>query len=101
MNKYNKNFLKILILFFIFYTGTCNSNNKSHNTHNNTPICKSLTNLQENNYVSFKKKIIYYSCKHRDGNKIRRAYSVLAKDILRKYVYIINVVVIYIILYSL
>jgi hypothetical protein len=97
MNIYYKNYLKILILFFIFYTGTCNSSNQSYN---NTPICKSLKNLQENNYISFKKKLIYYSCKHRDNNKTRRAYSILAKDILRKYLYIINVVVIYIILYN-
>jgi len=96
MNLYSiKNYLKIFILFFIFYTGTCNNQ-----SHNNTPICKNFKNLQENNYVSFKKKLIYYSCKHRDGNKTRRAYSILAKDILRKYIYIINVVVIYIILYS-
>ena len=93
MNKY---YLKIFILFFIFYSGTCNNQ-----SHNNTPICKSLKNLQDNNYVPFKKNLIYYSCKHKDGNKTRRVYSVLAKDILRKYVYIINVVVIYIILYSL
>lgn len=93
MNKY---YLKIFILFFIFYTGTCNNQ-----SHNNTPICKSLKNLQNNNYAPFKKKLIYYSCKHKDGNKARRVYSVFAKDILRKYVYIINVVVIYIILYSL
>lgn len=93
MNKY---YLKIFILFFIFYSGTCNNQ-----SHNNTPICKSLKNLQDNNYVPFKNKLIYYSCKHKDGNKTRRVYSVLAKDILRKYVYIINVVVIYIILYSL
>lgn len=93
MNKY---YLKIFILFFIFYTGTCNNQ-----SHNNTPICKSLKNLQDNNYIPFKNKLIYYSCKHKDGNKTRRVYSVLAKDILRKYVYIINVVVIYIILYSL
>jgi hypothetical protein len=92
------NYLKILILFFIFYSGTCNSNNQSYN---NTPICKSLKNLQENNYVSFNKKLIYYSCKHRDDNKTRRAYNVLGKNILRKYIYIINVVVIYIILNSL
>lgn len=98
MNKYNKNYLKVIILFFIFYYGTCN--NKSHN---NTPICKSLKKLRDNNnnYALFKKKLIYYSCKHKDGNKTRRVYSVLAKDILRKYVYIINVVVIYIILYNL
>lgn len=92
----NKNYLKSFILFFIFYSGICNNQ-----SHNNTPICKSLKNLQDNNYVPFKKKLIYYSCKHKDGNKTRRVYSVLAKDILRKYVYIINVVVIYIILYSL
>jgi hypothetical protein len=96
MNLYSiKNYFKIFILFFIFYSGTCN--NKSHN---NISMCKSLKNLQDNNYVPFNKKLIYYSCKHRDGNKTRRAYSILAKDILRKYIYIINVVVIYIILYS-
>ena len=96
MNKYNKNYLKVIILFFIFYYGTCN--NKSHN---NTIICKSLKKLQDNNYVLFKKNLIYYSCKHKGVNKPRRVYSVLGKDILRKYVYIINVVVIYIILYCL
>ena len=93
MNKY---YLKSFILFFIFYTGTCNNQ-----SHNNISICKSLKYLQENNYVPLKKKLIYYSCKHKDGNKTRRVYSIFAKNILRKYLYIINVVVIYIILYSL
>ena len=85
MNIYNKNYFKIFILFFIFYSGTCNSNNQSYN---NTP---------------YKKNLIYYTSKNRCIKRTQRVinpYNVLAKDILRKYIYIINVVVIYIILYS-
>ena len=99
--NYMKDF-KVLVLFFIFATSycRCHSNNRS--------ICKSLNKgleslnkgLEGNKHSSFTRRIIYYGCSH----KARRAYNpyaVVAKDILKKYLYIVNVVVIYIILYSL
>jgi len=97
--KVLKNF-KVLVLFFIFATSYC------HCHSNNRSICKSLNGLESlkglegNKHSSFTRRIIYYGCSH----KARRAYNpyaVVAKDILRKYLYIVNVVVIYIILYSL
>jgi hypothetical protein len=99
-----KPFVKRLILFFIFATGYCDKHR--HNTIPlfNNNICKSLKDNASNAYiyVPFKKSVIYYTCKHSGGT--RRAYNpyaVVAKDVLRKYIYIVNVVVIYIILYSL
>jgi hypothetical protein len=95
------NCLKILILFFIFYTGNCDKNHHSTIPLFNNNICK---NLKDNNYVPFKKRLLHYGCKRRGVSRIRRAYNpyaVFATDILRKYIYIVNVIVIYIILYSL
>jgi hypothetical protein len=88
------NLYKIFILFFIFSTGCCDTPLLSNDLTNN---------ISSNNYVPYKKKIRYYSCKHRGVSRPRRVsnpYTVFATDILRKYIYIVNVVVIYIILYS-
>jgi hypothetical protein len=108
-----KPLLKPLIFFFIFATGYCDKHR--HNTIPlfNNNICKSLkdnaTNAANTSntsniyiYVPLKNRLAYYTCKHSGGT--RRAYNpyaVVAKDVLRKYIYIVNVVVIYIILYSL
>jgi hypothetical protein len=88
------NLYKIFILFFIFSTGCCDTPLLSNDLTNN---------ISSNNYVPYKKNIRYYSCKHRGVSRPRRVsnpYTVFATDILRKYIYIVNVVVIYIILYS-
>jgi len=72
--------IKIFVLFFIFYSGECKDNSR----------------------IPFKRSVIYYSCKHRDTRRIRRfhnPYAVIAKDMMRRYVYVINIVVIYILLY--
>ena len=108
-----KQFVKRLVLFFIFATGYCDKHR--HNTIPlfNNNICKSLKDntakaantAKASNayiYVPLINRLVYYTCKHSGGT--RRAYNpyaVVAKDVLRKYIYIVNVVVIYIILYSL
>jgi hypothetical protein len=105
-----KRLIKPFVLFFIFATGYCDKHR--HNTIPlfNNNICKSLKDSTSNAakasniyiYVPLKNRLAYYTCKHSGGT--RRAYNpyaVVAKDVLRKYIYIVNVVVIYIILYSL
>jgi hypothetical protein len=77
-----KIYLKTLGLFFIFYTGVTGVTGKS-----NSNICKQIKN---NKYISFKKRIIHHGCKN---NRLNNPH-----DILRKYIYIFNVVVIYILL---
>jgi hypothetical protein len=97
INNYLK-ISKIFVLFFIFATGCCDKHHHDNISLFNNNICKT------NNYVPYKKKIRYYACKHRVVSKTRRAYNpygVFTPDILRKYIYIVNVVIIYIILYSL
>ena len=97
LNTMNPRYIRrFLVFFFIFATGCCGD--KHH--HSTIPlfnksICKSI---KENSdaFIPCKKRVVYYVCKHRDYR-----YAVVTKDILRKYIYIINVVVIYIILYSL
>jgi hypothetical protein len=92
---------KTLILFFIFTTASCNKHHHSNISLFNNNIC---TSLKTNNYVPYRKRLIYYACKHRSVSNTRRVYNpyaVFATDILRKYIYIVNVVIIYIILYSL
>ena len=83
---------RFLIFFFIFVTGCVSGGGDKHRHSNislfNKNICKRNCSIV---------------CVAR-ASKIRRAYNpdtVVAKDMLRKYFYIINVVVIYIILYSL
>ena len=106
-------YLKTLGLFFIFYTGESNSINN---------ICKQI---KDNKYIPFKKNGCTVSfgnsrdipvCTVSEGNSrtslykadctasanrtrmLNNPYVVFAKDILRKYVYIFNVVVIYVLL---
>jgi hypothetical protein len=84
---------KTFILFLIFYT--CNSH--VNNSLLNKNICKQFNKSE---YYLFNKNIEYYMCKNIVKKKQNNPYVVLSKDILRKYVFIINVVVIYIILNS-
>jgi hypothetical protein len=93
---------KSLILFFIFATGYCDKHR--HNTIPlfNNNICKSLKDNAANaaaasTYVPLNKRLVYYTCRHSGTQRVYNPYT----DILRKYIYIVNVVVIYIILYSL
>jgi hypothetical protein len=92
---------KTLILFFIFTTASCDKHHHSNISLFNNNICNSL---KTNNFVPFRKPLIMYTCKHRGVSNTRKThnpYAVFATDILRKYIYIVNVVIIYIILYSL
>ena len=98
--------LKPLVFFFIFATGYCDKHR--HNTIPlfNKNICKSLKDNAANTantytYVPLNNRLVYYTCKHSGTRRAYNPYAVVAKDILRKYIYIVNVVVIYIILYSL
>lgn len=96
LNTMNPRYIRALVFFFIFVTGCCGD--KHH--HSTIPlfnksICKSHKGTSDV-YIPCKKREVYYVCKHRDYR-----YAVVTKDILRKYIYIINVVVIYIIFYSL
>jgi len=96
---------KSLILFFIFATGYCDKHR--HNTISlfNKNICKSLKDNAANTantsniyiYVPLKNRLVYYTCRYSGTQRVYNPYT----DILRKYIYIVNVVVIYIILYSL
>ena len=88
--------LKTLVLFYVFNTGvTTNDPLLSKN------ICKQIN---DNKYIPFKKRIIHYvgncsgSLVKTDSMRLNNPYVVFAKDILRKYVYIFNVVVIYVLL---
>lgn len=96
LNTMNPRYIRAFVFFFIFATGCCGDKHH-HSTIAlfNKSICKSI---KENSdvYIPCKKREVYYVCKHRDYR-----YAVVTKDILRKYIYIINVVVIYIIFYSL
>ena len=104
-----KQFVKRFVLFFIFATGYCDKHR--HNTIPlfNNNICKSLKDNTANAantsniyiYVPLKNRLAYYTCKHSGTRRAYNPYAVVAKDVLRKYIYIVNVVVIYIILYSL
>jgi hypothetical protein len=89
MKIYNiKNYFKICILFIIFYFGSSHNNNSVFNKN----ICKQLNNK----YSLSNKNMIYYMCK----KNIKQRYNtsaVLSKNILRKYIFIINIVLIYII----
>uniref|UniRef100_A0A6C0LKA4 Uncharacterized protein n=1 Tax=viral metagenome TaxID=1070528 RepID=A0A6C0LKA4_9ZZZZ len=101
--------VKRLVLFFIFATGYCDKHR--HNTIPlfNNNICKSLKDNTANIakasniyiYKPLKNRLVYYTCKHSGTRRAYNPYAVVAKDVLRKYIYIVNVVVIYIILYSL
>ena len=83
-----RNYFKVFILFIIFYNCKCNKTyvfNKS--------ICKRLT---DNKYLANEKR--YYCSK----NKNPKPYMIYTytKDILRKYIYVVNIIVIYLILQS-
>jgi hypothetical protein len=83
---------RFLVFFFIFATGNGDKHRHSNISLFNKNICK-------RNCVSNGSSVCVGK-----ASKIKRAYNpyaVVAKDVLRKYFYIINVVVIYIILYSL
>lgn len=107
-----RNYFKIFVLFFIFYKGYCDKHHHRHISLFNRSICKSLTGLGSLTGLEgtvritrlcgtpFTRRLLYYGCSHR-MRRHHNPYSVFAKDIIRKYVYIVNVVVIYIILYSL
>jgi hypothetical protein len=116
VKQFVKRIVKRLVLFFIFATGYCDKHRHHTIPLFNNNICKSLKDNTANAantantakasniyiYVPLKNRLAYYTCKHSGGT--RRAYNpyaVVAKDVLRKYIYIVNVVVIYIILYSL
>lgn len=87
--KIHNIYLKTLGLFFIFYTGVTGENNSN--------VCRQI---KDNKYIPFKKRIIHYTenCVKTDSMRLNNPYVVFAKDILRKYVYIFNVVVIYVLL---
>ena len=86
--------------FFIFIS--CFYNCYSDNTSN---ICRRLNVSRYNpftkhtSHTSHTSYTIYYCSKNRSMTR-HNPYAVFAKDILRKYIYIINVVVVYIILLS-
>ena len=93
LNTMNPRYIRrFLVLFFIFATGSGGDKHRHSNISLfNKNICK--RNCVSSGSVCVGK-----------ASKIRRAYNpyaVVAKDMLRKYIYIVNVVVIYIILYSL
>lgn len=102
LNTMNPRYIRrFLIFFFIFVTGCCgDKHNHSTIPIFNKSICKSI---KENSdaFIPFKKRVVYYVCKHRGTRKGSNPYAVVTADILRKYIYIVNIVVIYIILYSL
>jgi uncharacterized membrane protein SpoIIM required for sporulation len=89
MKIYNiNNYFKFFILFLIFYIG------HGHNSKSivNKNICKQL---KDNKYLSSSKNMVYYMCKN---NKQRyNTSAVLSKDVLRKYIFVLNIVIIYII----
>jgi hypothetical protein len=99
-------FKKAFILFFIFYMGGSSgvSSGDKHNHRNislfNRNICRD--GAATNNIVAaYKRRLVYYVGSHRVARLNRNSYVVVAKDVLRKYIYIVNIVVIYIILYAL
>lgn len=86
---------RFLIFFFIFATDSVSGVSGGGDKHRHSNISLFNKNICKRNCSIV--------CVAR-ASKIRRAYNpdtVVAKDMLRKYFYIINVVVIYIILYSL
>lgn len=83
------NYFKIFILFLIFYIG------HSHNSKSivNKNICKQL---KDNIFLPSSKNIEYYMCKN-NKQKYYNTSAILSKNILRKYIFVLNIVVIYII----
>ena len=85
-----KNHFKFFIFFLCFYYSYSNDNATNNN------ICR---RLRIANFLPFRKKTIYYCSKNRSITRPNQ-YSVFTKNILRKYIYIINIVVVYVILLS-
>lgn len=104
-------FNKILILFFIFCSGGGSVSGDKHHHRNislfNRNICRDgggASGRDASGYasiVAYKRTPVYYVSRHKDARQYPNHYRVFTRDILRKYIYIVNVVVIYIILYSL
>lgn len=80
--------------FFIFIS--CFYNCYSDNTSN---ICRRLIVARYLPSTKNTSYTIYYCSKNRSMTR-HNPYAVFTKDILRKYIYIINIVVVYIILLS-
>jgi len=82
----------------------CVSGSDKHNYSNiplfNKNICRDAP-VAPNNIIAYNRRPVYYVGSHRVAKHYRNPYAVVATDVLRKYFYIVNVVVIYIILYSL
>lgn len=98
LNTMNFRYIRrLLVFFFIFATGSVSGVSGGCDKHRHSNISLFNKNICKRNSVSSSVCI-------GKASKIRRVYNpytVVAKDVLRKYFYIINVVVIYIILYSL
>jgi hypothetical protein len=101
-------FKKPLILFFIFCMGVSVSDKHNHSTIPlfNKNICRDApvapaAPVASNNIIAYNRRPVYYVGSHRVAKHYRNPYAVVATDVLRKYFYIVNIVVIYIILYSL
>ena len=99
-------FNKTLILFFIFCSGCVSvSGGDKHHHRNislfNRNICRDGGGASGGIASVAKRTPVYYVSRHKDARQYPNHYRVFTRDILRKYIYIVNVVVIYIILYSL
>lgn len=92
-----KNYLIYYFKFFIFIS--CFYNCYSDNTSN---ICRRLNVSRYDPFTkntSHTSHTIFYCSKNRSITR-HNPYAVFTKNILRKYIYIINIVVVYIILLS-
>lgn len=85
-----KYYLKVFILFIIFYKCNCN---KTHVF--NKSICKRLT---DNKSLAIDNKEVYYCCKNKNSKPHMIYTYTKTKDILRKYIYVVNIIIIYLIL---
>lgn len=102
-------FNKTLILFFIFCMGYVSGGSGDKHHHRNISlfnrnICRGggAASGASGGIASVAKRTpVYYVSRHKDARQYPNHYRVFTRDILRKYIYIVNVVVIYIILYSL
>ena len=102
-------FNKTLILFFIFCMGYVSGGSGDKHHHRNISlfnrnICRDggAASGASGGIASVAKRTpVYYVSRHKDARQYPNHYRVFTRDILRKYIYIVNVVVIYIILYSL
>ena len=98
-------YFKFFIFISCFYN--CYSDNTSNicrrlNVSRYNPFTKQTSqtsHTSHTSYTSYTSYTIYYCSKNRSITR-HNPYAVFAKDILRKYIYIINIVVVYIILLS-